>query len=269
MGNGSDEVLAFLVQGFCPNGMVINDITYGFYKVLASLYGKEKKVIPLESDFTIDEKKYEGVVGTVFIANPNAPTGIFLPLDKIETILRQDPSRLVVVDEAYVDFGGQSAVTLLSKYANLVVTRTFSKSRSLAGARLGYIIASKEIIEGYLTVKNSFHPYNINSVTQAMGKASVLDDEYFKNACKVVKENRETLITALKKLNFTVTDSKANFVFASPPDCDGERLYSCLRKRSILIRYFAEGRIASYARITVGSKAQTDALISALNEIYG
>jgi histidinol-phosphate aminotransferase len=269
VGNGSDEVLAFLVKGFCPKGMVYNDITYGFYKVLAAFFDKKSTIIELESDFTIDESKYEGVEGTVFIANPNAPTGIILPLEKIEKILLQDLNRLVVVDEAYIDFGGESAVKLLGKYQNLAITRTYSKSRSLAGARLGYIIASEEIINGYLTVKNSFHPYNVNAITQAMGREAMLDKEYFDFTRKEIIKNREKLSLALNALNFTVTDSKANFVFASPKDGNGERLYTLLREKGILVRYFASARIASYARITVGSDEQTDALIRALTEIYG
>ncbi len=267
--NGSDEALAFLVQGFCCDGMIFNDITYGFYKVLAALYDKKQTLIPLRKDFTIDVKKYAGVTGTVFIANPNAPTGIFLPLDKIEEILSQDASRLVIVDEAYVDFGSESAVSLLPKYPNLVIVRTFSKSRSLAGGRLGFVIASKEIIEGFLRIKNSFHPYNVNSVTQAMGRAAMEDTEYFEKTRAEIINNRERLLCECKRLGFSVTDSKANFVFVSPPDGNGQGLYTLLRKRGILIRYFGDQRIASYARITVGNVVQTEKLISAITEIYG
>lgn len=269
VGNGSDEVLAFLTAGFCADGMIINDITYGFYKVLANLYGVKKTVIPLKDDFSIEISDYEGKKGTVFIANPNAPTGKFLPLSEIEKLLAQDENRLVVVDEAYVDFGGESAIRLLSKYKNLVVTRTFSKSRSLAGGRLGFIVASKEIIRGFLTVKNSFHPYNVNTVTQAMATESVLDIAYFNKTRYEVIKNRAVITQTLKSLGFTVTDSMANFVFASPPDGNGKKLYEQLRARGVLVRYFDGERLSPFARITVGGKKQTAKLLQCVAEIYG
>ena len=267
--NGSDEVLAFLFEAFCDDGAIINDITYGFYKVFASVFGVKTTVIPLKEDYSIDVKDYEGKKGTVFIANPNAPTGIALSLDEIERLLSQDTSRLVVVDEAYVDFGADSALALLDRYDNLVVVRTFSKSRSLAGARIGYAFSSEQIISDIERVRNSFNPYNLGSVAIAMGEASMLDVEYFEKNRLAVMENRERLVDGLKEQGFTVLDSKANFIFATPPDGDGEKLYKGLRERSILVRYFNSQRLSAFARITVGSKEQVDALLTATAQIYG
>lgn len=269
VGNGSDEVLAFLTAGFCQNGMIINDITYGFYKVLAKLYNVNKTVVPVREDFSIEVDDYLGKSGTVFIANPNAPTGLYLGLDKIERLLCQDESRLVVVDEAYIDFGGESAVALLPKHPNLVVTRTFSKSRSLAGGRLGFVVASKQIIDGFMRVKNSFHPYNVGTVTQQMGIAAVLDTAYFDYTRGVVINNREAMKDGLRALGFTVLDSKTNFLFVSPPDGNGKRLYDELRKRAVLVRYFEGDRLSPYCRITVGSDKQSAFVLKCAAEIYG
>ena len=267
--NGSDEALAFFFAGFCDKGATINDITYGFYKVFARFYGVETAVVPLREDFTVSVSDYADKTGTVFLANPNAPTGIALNAESIAELALQNPDRLVVVDEAYVDFGAESAVKLLKACKNIVVVRTFSKSRSLAGGRLGFTIASKEIIADLEKVRNSFNPYNVNSVTLAMGAASIADDEYFQKTIQTVIRNRALLTEGLKKSGFTVLDSRANFIFASPPDKDGKRLYSSLRERGVLVRYWDEARISEFCRISVGDEKSVKTLLACVAEIYG
>lgn len=267
--NGSDEALAFFFAGFCDKGATINDITYGFYKVFARFYGVETTVVPLREDFTVSVSDYSDKTGTVFLANPNAPTGIALNAESIAELALQNPDRLVVVDEAYVDFGAESAVKLLKACKNIVVVRTFSKSRSLAGGRLGFTIASKEIIADLEKVRNSFNPYNVNSVTLAMGAASIADDEYFQKTIQTVIRNRALLTEGLKKSGFTVLDSRANFIFASPPDKDGKRLYSSLRERGVLVRYWDEARISEFCRISVGDEKSVKTLLACVAEIYG
>lgn len=267
--NGSDEALAFFFAGFCDKGATINDITYGFYKVFARFYGVETAVVPLREDFTVSVSDYSDKTGTVFLANPNAPTGIALNAESIAELALQNPDRLVVVDEAYVDFGAESAVKLLKACKNIVVVRTFSKSRSLAGGRLGFTIASKEIIADLEKVRNSFNPYNVNSVTLAMGAASIADDEYFQKTIQTVIRNRALLTEGLKKSGFTVLDSRANFIFASPPDKDGKRLYSSLRERGVLVRYWDEARISEFCRISVGDEKSVKTLLACVAEIYG
>lgn len=269
VGNGSDESIAFLLVGFCENGALLNDITYGFYRVCASLYGVRTSIVPLKKDFTIDVGDYEGKKGTIFLANPNAPTGIALPLSAIERLLASDQDRLVAVDEAYVDFGAESAVSLIGKYPNLVVLRTFSKSRSLAGGRLGFTISSPAIAADIERVRNSFNPYNIDMVAQRMGEAAIRDAEYFERTRNEIMRTRAALTEGLKRAGFSVLDSKANFVFASPPDRDGGSLAKKLRERGILVRFFDEDRLREFVRVTVGSEGQVQALLAAVNEIYG
>ena len=267
--NGSDEALAFFFAGFCDKGATINDITYGFYKVFARFYGVETTVVPLKEDFTVSVSDYADKKGTVFLANPNAPTGIALNTESIAELALQNPARLVVVDEAYVDFGAESAVKLLKDCKNIAVVRTFSKSRSLAGGRLGFTIASKEIIADLEKVRNSFNPYNVNSVTLAMGAASIADDKYFQKTIQTVIRNRALLTEGLKKSGFKVLDSRANFIFASPPDKDGKRLYSSLRERGVLVRYWDEARISEFCRISVGDEKSVKTLLACVAEIYG
>ena len=267
--NGSDEALAFFFAGFCDKGATINDITYGFYKVFARFYGVETAVVPLREDFTVSVSDYSDKTGTVFLANPNAPTGIALNAESIAELALQNPDRLVVVDEAYVDFGAESAVKLLKDCKNIAVVRTFSTSRSLAGGRLGFTIASKEIIADLEKVRNSFNPYNVNSVTLAMGAASIADDEYFQKTIQTVIRNRALLTERLKKSGFKVLDSRANFIFASPPDKDGKRLYSSLRERGVLVRYWDEARISEFCRISVGDEKSVKTLLACVAEIYG
>lgn len=267
--NGSDEALAFIMRGFCAHGAVLNDITYGFYRVLASLLCIKTEIVPLTDELTIDVGAYERTKGTVFIANPNAPTGIALPPESIARVARFDRKRPVVADEAYVDFGAESAVKLIKTDPNVVVVRTFSKSRSLAGARLGFTLSSPEVAADIERVRNSFNPYNVNAVTQRMGAAAMADREYFSLTRGEIMKNRQKLTMGLEKLGFYLTDSMANFVFASPPDGDGERMYAQMKRRGVLVRYFDEARIKRFVRITVGSDRDVDALLEAAADIYG
>ena len=267
-GNGSDEVLAFAFLAFCEKGAAFADITYGFYPVFAQLFGIAAQEVPLREDFSVNTGDYAGVPGTVFLANPNAPTGLCLPLAEIEALLRQDPDRLVVVDEAYVDFGGESAACLLGRYDNLLVVGTFSKSRSLAGARLGYAVGSPALIADLNTVKFSFNPYNLNRLTLLAGEAALADAPYFARCCTQVAAVRDETAQALRALGFTVTDSKTNFLFAGAhPAVSGGEYYAALRQSSILVRHFTLPRIENWVRITVGTAAQMQRLVDVTKQI--
>ncbi len=262
VGNGSDELLAFAFNALCENGAVFPDITYGFYPVFAGLYGVNAKIIPLRQDFTIDVNDYEGEKGTLFIANPNAPTGIALSLSSIEKLLLQDKQRLVVIDEAYVDFGAKSAVSLLKKHDNLLVIGTFSKSRNLAGARIGYAVSSSDIIADLNTVKFSFNPYNLNRMSLIAGKCALDDELYFKMCCNEIIKVREKTGAALLEMGFQLTDSTANFLFAEPPEpLTGEGFYNKLRKSNILVRHFNVDRIKNRVRITIGTEEEMQKFI--------
>ena len=267
--NGSDEVLNFAFMAYCDKDTpaVFPDITYGFYKVFADLNGVPSRILPLKDDFTIDLEAYKKEAGTVFIANPNAPTGLALPVEAIEKLLQANPNRVVVVDEAYVDFGGESCIPLTKKYDNLLVTQTFSKSRSLAGARLGFGVACKAIIDDLNKIKYSTNPYNVNRVTAALGVGAIRDKEYF-NACRLsVIEARKWTAEKLKGLGFTMTDSMANFLFVRHEKIGGEELYLRLKEKGILVRHFKAERIKDYNRITVGSRAEMETLVTAIGEI--
>ena len=267
--NGSDEILNFAFMAFCDreHPAVFPDITYGFYPVFAELNGVPYKEIPLREDFTVNVDDYVGINKNIFIANPNAPTGISISLDEIERIVSSNPDNIVVIDEAYVDFGGESAVALTQKYDNLLVTQTFSKSRSMAGARLGFGVACPSLIADLNTIRYSTNPYNVNSMTMAAGLGALEDEEYTRSNCRAVIENREYAARELQKLGFTLTDSKANFLFAKHEKIDGGELYKKLRERGILIRHFTKARVSDYNRITVGSRDEMDALISAISDI--
>ena len=269
MTNGSDEILNFAFMAFCDGkrGIAFPDITYGFYPVFAALNGIPCREIPLKDDFSIDPDEYIGIPENVVIANPNAPTGMTLTLAEIERIVVSDRNRVVIIDEAYVDFGGESAVPLIKKYDNLLVTGTFSKSRSLAGARLGFGIASRELIADLKTIKYSTNPYNVNRMTAAAGLAAIRDNDYYMKNAKTVMENREYTARALSDLGFKVLPSTANFVFAESPDIDGEALYLALKARGILVRHFSKKRIANYNRITIGTREEMSALIGAVEQI--
>lgn len=269
VGNGSDDVLAFSIMGFCGRGgeMCCPDISYGFYPVYADIFGVNLEEIPLEDDFSIDAKKYCNKGKTVVIANPNAPTGLALSQDDVEMIIASNPDNVVIIDEAYMDFCKTSCVDLVRKYSNLLVCRTFSKSHSLAGMRVGYGLAQKELIDDLNKLKFSFNPYNMNSVAIAAASAAIADNDYYsKNTDKII-ETREKTKAELAAIGFEGTDSKSNFLFEKHKTIPAETLYKELRKKGILVRYFSKPRISDYLRITVGSQEEMDALISALKEI--
>ncbi len=269
MTNGSDEVLNFAFMAYCDeeNSAIFADITYGFYKVFAEINGVPYKTIPLKDDFSIDINDYINEKGTVFIANPNAPTGKILSLSEIEKLVKLNPERVVVIDEAYIDFGGESAVTLVDKYDNLLVTQTFSKSRSMAGARLGFGIASKQIISDLNSIKYSTNPYNVNRITAILGTYAIKDDKYFTKNCQTIIFNRNYTLAELKKLGFTATDSRANFIFVKHEKIGGKELYLKLKERGILVRHFDSQRIKDYNRITIGSISQMKALVKEIKNI--
>lgn len=269
MGNGSDEILAFAFQAFCDknNQPCFADITYGFYPVFCELYGLEPEIIPLKEDLSIGIEDYIEKNKPIFIANPNAPTGLALSLSDIEKILESNKDSVVLIDEAYVDFGAESAVSLVDKYDNLIVSRTFSKSRNLAGARIGFAISNAQLIEDMCKMKFSFNPYNLNRLSIIAGKESVLDTEYFNRCISEIISNREYTVNELTKRGFTIPDSKANFIFAKHNTLSGEEYFNELRKRNIVVRYFSKERIKDYVRITIGSIEQMKALIEASDEI--
>lgn len=267
--NGSDEILNFAFMAFCDEQCpaIFPNITYGFYSVFAELNGIPYREIPLKVDFTLDIEAYKDNSGTIFIANPNAPTGIALTVAQIEEILKANPDHVVVIDEAYVDFGTESCVPLIGKYENLLVTQTFSKSRSMAGARLGFGVGCRSLIEDLNTVKYSTNPYNINRMTMAAGLGVLEDEIYTKENCKTIIENRHFTGEALAKMGFEMTPSVANFIFAKHPDFDGKMIYEKLKEKGILVRHFDKPLLTQYNRITVGSKAEMEALLTALTEI--
>lgn len=267
--NGSDEILNFAFMAFCDKDtpIVFADITYGFYPVIADLNGIPYEEMPLKEDMTICVDDYIGIGKNIVIANPNAPTGIALPLSDIEKIVSSNPDNIVIIDEAYVDFGGESAVSLIEKYDNLIVTQTFSKSRSMAGARLGYGIANAALIADMNAVKYSTNPYNINAMTMAAGIGTAEDWEYTVNNCKIIMENREYFEDEIEKIGFEYLPSSTNFVFAKHPVISGQKVYDKLREKGILVRHFTKEKIKDYNRITIGTKEQMNALITALYEI--
>lgn len=267
--NGSDEVLNFSFMAYGDKGAVFPDITYGFYSVFADLYGINTEIVPLRDDFTVDINAYCGKNSLVVLANPNAPTGIALELFEIEKIVSSNPDCIVIIDEAYVDFGAESAIKLTEKYSNLLVVQTYSKSRSMAGARLGFAFASEQIIEDLEKIKYSTNPYNINRITQIAGAAALNNQAYFDGNCRKIAETREYVKKELIKLGFTVTDSKANFLFAKSDKIGGKELYLSLKERGILIRHFENERIKDFNRITVGSREEMEIFLKNVGEIMG
>lgn len=266
--NGSDDILNFAFMAFArENGAAYPDISYGFYPVFSELYNVDATVIPLEEDFSIDYKKYLGIGKMVVIANPNAPTGKTIPLSEIEEIISTNSDNVVLIDEAYVDFGAESAVGLVEKYDNLLVVQTFSKSRSMAGARLGFAFADDRIIKDLEKIKYSTNPYNLNRLTQLMGVKALEEQEYYDNNCKVIAENREFTVEELRRIGFEVIDSKANFIFAKHKSISGEKIYLRLKDKGVLIRHFTSERIKEHNRITIGTKEQMQVLIDKLTEI--
>lgn len=271
MTNGSDEVLNFAFMAFADEKSPLRfaDITYGFYPVFAELNRIPYTEIPLKEDFTLDPSDYMGVNETVVIANPNAPTGLALTVDTVEKIVKSNPDNVVIVDEAYIDFGGRSAIPLTRKYDNLLVTGTFSKSRSMAGARLGFGIGNEKLIADLNTVKYSTNPYNVNRLTAAAGIAALEENDYYMDNCKKIQQNRAWTTSELEKLGFTVLPSTANFIFAKFDKIGGEELYLKLKERGILVRHFTKERICDYNRITIGTAEQMEIFIDTVKEIIG
>ncbi len=269
LSNGSDDILNFAFMAYGQNGVAFADITYGFYSVFAELYGLDTEIIPLMDDFSLNVDAFCGKNKLVVIANPNAPTGIEISLDDIEKILKSNTNSIVLIDEAYVDFGGTSCMQLTEKYNNLLCVGTFSKSRSLAGARLGYCIADKQLISDLETIKYSTNPYNINRLTQIAGTKAIENNSYYMDNCKKIIENRNFTVAELEKLGFYVLDSKANFVFAKSDKIDGLSLYQKLKEKGVLIRHFEKERIKDFNRITIGSKEEMEIFVSKVKEILG
>ena len=263
-GNGSDEVLAFAFRALCGTGrgVAFADITYSFYRSQAALFGLEETIVPLREDFSLCVDDYMDFPGTVVIANPNAPTGMALPRLDIQRLLEANPDRVVMVDEAYVDFGGESCAPLVGQYDNLLVVQTMSKSRSLAGGRLGFALGSRELIDALNRVKYSFNPYNVSRLSILAGAAAIEDEDYFQSCCRTIRDNRAWLTGQLEELGFSVLPSQTNFVFAKSGKISGGALYRGLKERGVLVRWWAgSGRIEDFVRITVGSMEQLKILV--------
>lgn len=266
IGNGSDEVLAFIFMAYFQNHKVLfPNITYGFYKVYANLYKANYKEIPLNNlEINFNDYNQEG---HIIFPNPNAPTGVSISKKSIEELIKNNPNKLIVIDEAYQDFDTESVVALTMKYSNLIVVKTTSKSRGLAGLRLGYAIANNELIKDLEKVKFSFHPYNINQLAIPITITSFLDKDYFKDTTNKIVEIREWFKKELNKRDFELTDSKANFVFVKSKKLNAEDIYLKLKDRNILVRYFNKKEINNYLRITIGSKSDMEILLKNLDEI--
>ncbi len=266
VGNGSDEVLAHAFAGLLKHELplLFPDITYSFYPVYCGLFGIAHQTVPLDAAMRVRPEAYRRPCGAIILANPNAPTGIALTRDEIAMLLREHPDQVVVVDEAYVDFGAETAIPLIAIHPNLLVVQSMSKSRALAGLRVGYAIGDASLIEALVRVKNSFNSYPLGRPAQAGAVAAIEDEAWFQQSRRLVIENRERLCDGLTALGFELLPSSANFVFARHPDREGAALALALRRRAILVRHFARPRISAFLRITVGTEAQLDALLSAL-----
>ncbi|KZK77787.1 Histidinol-phosphate aminotransferase [Pseudovibrio sp. W64] len=265
-GNGSDEVLAHAFHAFFSGKepILFPEITYAFYPTYCKLYSIEHQLMPLGSDFRINPSDFAGTCGGVVIANPNAPTGLAMPLEDIEAILKANPDVVVLVDEAYIDFGGQSAVQLVPDYDNLLVVQTFSKSRSLAGMRVGFAVGQPHLIEGLHRVKDSFNSYPLDRLSLAGALAAWEDTEWFEKTRDQIVVDREKLTENLQALNFTVLPSSTNFIFASHAHVPAERLHADLRDHGILVRYFKKERINDWLRISIGTSEECTTLVKVL-----
>jgi histidinol-phosphate aminotransferase len=269
MTNGSDEILnfAFMAFGDASCGFAFPDITYGFYEVIADLNGIPCRKIPLKEDFTIRPEDYFGLGCNIVIPNPNAPTGIPLTIPQIRSIVESNADHIVIIDEAYVDFGGESCVSLIRDYDNLLVTQTFSKSRSLAGGRLGFGIGNPELIRDLNTLKYSCNPYNVNRMTSAAGIAAIEDEAYFRKNTAEIQRVREYTRVQLEQRGFTVLPSVSNFLFVRSNFGTAEDLYGALRAQGVLVRFWKTPRIQDWCRITIGTQEQMDTLLKAVDTI--
>ena len=303
IGNGSDEVLNYAFMAFCEDGIAFPDITYSFYSVIANLNQVETDIKPLNKDFTVDisaylgeqltdestefssegitdgssvcgsdektERRYKGIGRSIVIANPNAPTGIRLSLGDISKICEANKDHVVIIDEAYIDFSeeGSSAVALIGKYENLLVTQTFSKSRSMAGARVGFALGNEALIQDLETLRNSNNPYNVNRISMKCAVEALRDKEYFDMNCQKIRENRAYTKKALEGLGFRVLPSETNFLFAESNMIEGGELYKALKERGVLVRHFNDPKISNFNRISIGSREEMDAFLEAVTEI--
>lgn len=269
-GNGSDEVLMLAFGAFFDPDRPVRfaDVTYSFYPVYCALFGLTPQVVPLREDWTWHPADYDGQGGGIALANPNAPTTLALSLEEIEQVVRSHPQEVVVVDEAYVMFGAQSAVPLIAKYPNLLVVRTLSKSHSLAGMRVGYCMGQPELIEGIRRIKNSFNSYTLDSVAQAVAFESLCDAAYAQDNCRHIMQTRDRTQETLRNLGFQMPESKANFLFVHHPQYPAKALFDALRERDILVRYFSKPeRVSDYLRVSVGTDEEMRALLAALGDI--
>jgi len=269
VGNGSDEILSFAFAAFFDSSekILFPDITYSFYPVYADFYNIQYQEIPLKEDFSLPIEQFNIPNGGIVLANPNAPSSKYVPLEDLEIILKNNLEKVVIVDEAYIDFGGESAVKLINQYPNLLVIQTLSKSRSLAGLRVGIAMGTDELIEGLNRIKNSFNSYTLDRLAIAGAIAAYKDKEYFEKTRKKVIETREKTMKELRKLGFTMPDSMANFIFVSHPKVNAEEIFLALRERGILVRYFKKPRISNYLRISIGTDEEMEILINNLKEI--
>ena len=269
VGNGSDEILAFSFPAFFNPGdkIAYPDITYSFYPVYANFFKLIPEIISLKMDFSISIENFKIANKGTIIPNPNAPTGKCLNIDQIESLTKTITNKIIIIDEAYIDFGGESTIALINKYKNLLVIHTLSKSRSLAGLRVGYAVGHKDLIAGLDRIKNSFNSYTLDRLALAGGIAAIEDDEYFQETRAKIIKTREHTIKELNKLDFNIIDSKANFIFASHPKYNAEKLFSKLNENSILVRYFKKPRIDNYLRISIGTENEMDELIKILKMI--
>lgn len=267
--NSSDEILNFAFMAFCDKDhpAVFADVTYGFYPVFANLNGVPYREIPLKEDYSIDVNDYLNAKGTIFIVNPNANTGKNLSVAEVEKIVAGNPDNVVVIDEAYVDFGGETVAPLVRKYKNLLVTRTFSKSRSLAGARLGFGIACPELIQDLQIVRYSTNPYNVNAMSMAAGMGALADEEYFKECCDKIKAARVYFTAEILKLGYTTWESKGNFVLMGWPGMDGRTLHAKLKAQGILARFLNEPRLQQVVRMSIGTMEDMEACVQVLKLI--
>jgi len=269
VGNGSDEVLAHIFNAFFQQKLPIlfPDITYSFYPVYCKLYGIEYQTIPLTDTFSIDIEGYSGSNGGIIFPNPNAPTGKLLPLNMIEILLKNNTNSVVVIDEAYIDFGGESAISLVDKYPNLLVTQTVSKSRSLAGMRVGFAIGHKDLIEALVRVKDSFNSYPLDSLAITAAVAAFEDEDYFERCCQKVMTSRDNLLLALVQMGFESVPTAANFVFVRHPLYQAVVLANALRQEGVIVRHFKQDRIEQFLRISVGTEEENKQLIDVLRRV--
>lgn len=269
LGNGSDDVLAIAFQSFFQSNkpVVFPDITYGFYKIWCDLFRIPYQEVPLSSDFTFDLENLPEKIGGIVLANPNAPTGLVKIVEEIEALLKKYPETVIIVDEAYISFGGKSVVKLVEIYPNLYVTRTFSKDSALAGIRLGYGVGGERLTSVVKAVKNSYNPYSVNSLTEAVGLEAVLDESYYKDTLKKIIDTREWFTGELSKLGFTTIESSTNFVFTKHKTKQAKDIQDYLKEKNIYVRYFSDNpRIKQYLRISIGTQEEMESVIKVLKE---